>query len=234
MCNFIEDHGYETVPIMYYGKNLAPNTGEAKQRPDGSLKPQPEVFFNFRTGAVLCGVGEIGHSRVLLSPEFGPAQRLYFIVTEAELETDPIINGICDHCMECVKDCPANALQYMAEDNIDIPGITKINRSAIDILKCRLAHISGGLSPYANEKVRRYVKNIVDGTEQQTADGSPRPSIEDMEKFVTENVSYAANIQKIFGCLSALCGDGCIRSCLAHLDETGKLSKKFRNSFRRQ
>jgi len=70
ILSFIEGHGYEATPIMYYGKNLSPQ----------------EAFFNLRTGAMFCGIGEIGYSRVLLTPQFGPAQRLYFVITEAEIE----------------------------------------------------------------------------------------------------------------------------------------------------
>lgn len=233
LSSYIEDHGYEAVPIMYYAHNLAKNTGEPALRADGTPKPRPDIFFNFRTGGVLCGVGEIGHSRVLLTPQFGPAQRIYFIVTEAELEPDPIITGICDHCMECVKHCPAKALCNQCNDNIEIPGITTIRRSGIDELKCRLAHISGGLSPFAPEDVKKYVQNVVDGTEAETADGSPRPTAADIPS-ITAKVSYAATAEKKFGMPSALCGDGCVRACLAHLEKTGKLTGKFHHSFREE
>lgn len=233
LSSFIEDYGYEAVPIMYYAHNLAKNSGEAALRPDGSAKPRPDIFFNFRTGGVLCGVGEIGHSRVLLTPQFGPAQRIYFIVTEAELEPDPIITGICDHCMECVKHCPAKALCDQCNDNIDIPGITTIHRSSIDELKCRLAHISGALSPFAPEDVKQEMRNVVEGTDTETADGSPRPTAADIPGF-TARVPYAATAQNKFGMPSALCGDGCIRACLAHLEKEGKLTGKFHHPFREE
>ena len=233
LSSYIEDYGYEAIPIMYYAHNLAKNSGEPALRPDGTPKPRPDIFFNFRTGGVLCGVGEIGHSRVLLTPQFGPAQRIYFIVTEAELEADPIITGICDHCMECVKHCPAKALCEQCNDNIKIPGITTVHRSSIDELKCRLAHISGGLSPFAPEDVKQYVQNIADGTETEAADGSPRPKLSDIPS-VTAKVPYAATAQNKFGMPSALCGDGCVRACLVHLEKEGKLTGKFRHHFREE
>lgn len=231
LSSYIEDYGYEAIPIMYYAHNLAKNSGEPTLREDGTPKPRPDIFFNFRTGGVLCGVGEIGHSRVLLTPQFGPAQRIYFIVTEAELEPDPIITGICDHCMECVKHCPAKALCDRCNDNIDIPGITTIRRSSIDDIKCRLAHISGGLSPFAPEDVKQDVMNVVNGTDTECADGSPRPTAADIPSY-TARVSYAATAQNKFSMPSALCGDGCIRACLAHLEKEGKLTGKFHHPFR--
>ena len=234
LASFIEDYGYETVPIMYYAKNLGANTGESARRSDGSLKPKPEISFNFRTGGALCGLGEIGHSRMLLTPKFGPAQRIYFLVTEAKLDADPIISGLCDRCMKCVKNCPAKALQYHASDNIEILGVATINRSSLDEIKCRLAHVGGGLSPYAPENVRRYVQNIIQDTAECADDGSPRPTLEDIEKNVIDKVSYAANARKLLNSPSGLCGIGCIRACLGHLDAAGKLSLKFHRQFNNQ
>jgi len=234
LASFIEDYGYEAVPVMYYTKSLGANIGKPAVRPDGSLKPKPEINFNFRTGGVLCGVGEIGHSRMLLTPKFGPAQRIYFIITEAKLAADPIVRGICDGCMKCVKHCPANALKYEADDNIEIPNIVTIKRSSIDVIKCRLSHVAGGLSSYAPDDVAPYVKNIVNGTEYSAADGSPRPALEDIENKVQRNVPYAASALKIFNSPSALCSKGCVRACLAHLSAEGKLNLKFRHQFREQ
>ena len=210
ILSFIEDHGHQAAPIMYYSHNLSPN----------------EIFFNFRTGAVLCGVGEIGHSRVLLTPQFGPAQRLYFVLTEAELESDPIITGICDSCMNCVGACPAKALEYQAQDNIDIPGVVVIKRSRLDDVKCRIAHISGGLSSYAPDEVRQYCQDVVD-------DKIPKPTLEEIDQLVTQKVPYTVNVQKMFGSPSGLCGDGCIRACLEHLDAKGILTAKFHQPFSR-
>lgn len=220
LASFIEDHGYEAVPIMYYSHNLGRNTGVAAMHPDGTLKAFPEIFFDFRVGGVLCGMGEIGHSRLLLTPEFGPAQRIYFIVTEAELDADPILSGICDHCMECVRHCPAKALQYQADAGFEIPGVTTISRSSLDELKCRIAHVSGGTSPYAPDDVRNYVDGIINGP-----DTLPRPSLAEIKEKVSDRIAYTSAAQKMFHSPAALCGDGCIRACLQHLDTTGKLNR---------
>jgi len=233
MTSFIEEYGYETCPVMYYSHNLGRNTGHPARRPDGSLKPGPEVFFNFRIGGVLCGLGEIGYSRMLLTPKFGPAQRVYFLLTEAALEPDPLIGGLCDYCLDCVKHCPAKALQNKQNDNLTVPGLITVKRSALDDLKCRLAHMCGGLSPYVPEEIKPYVDNIIAGTETHLADGSPRPNLDEVMEKVTPQVSYASNAQKIFGSPSALCADGCLRACLAHLDAAGKLGLKFQHPFRK-
>ncbi len=46
-----------------------------------------------RNPAVACGLGEIGWSKMLLTPEFGPLQRVAFIFTDAELEYDEMYSG---------------------------------------------------------------------------------------------------------------------------------------------
>lgn len=231
LCSLIEDHGYEAAPIMYYSHNLANGTGRPARRPDGSLKPRPDIFFNFRVSAFLCGVGEVGYSRLLLSPRFGPLLRVYFIVTECELESDPLITGLCDGCGECVRSCPANALLEDRGDDIDIPDIGRIRRCGLDDARCRLAHISGAFSPFASEEALAYARNITEGTETLTADGGPRPPVSEFNANVTSKVSYAANARDQFRSPSGLCG-ACARSCLAHLERAGRLELKFHHPFR--
>ena len=63
--------------------------------------------------AWLAGLGEIGWSGLLLSPEFGPRQRLCCLVTDAPLEPSPMYAGepLCDRCNLCVKHCPTQAFE---------------------------------------------------------------------------------------------------------------------------
>jgi epoxyqueuosine reductase QueG len=69
-------------------------------------------FLSLKHAAVSCGMGEIGGSNLLLTPEFGPHQRLCAIVTEAPLEADPKRElALCNHCGRCTKACPVGALK---------------------------------------------------------------------------------------------------------------------------
>jgi len=63
--------------------------------------------------AAAAGLGEIGWSGLLLTPEFGPRVRFVSIVTDADLTPTPMYDGpkLCDLCMECVKHCPTAALR---------------------------------------------------------------------------------------------------------------------------
>ncbi len=62
--------------------------------------------------AVAAGLGQLGKSGALLTPEFGPHQRLIAIITDAELPADSVYSGptICRDCNTCVSKCSMNAI----------------------------------------------------------------------------------------------------------------------------
>lgn len=68
--------------------------------------------LSLKHAAVSAGIGEIGRSNLLLTPEFGPHQRLGAIVTSAVLEPDPAVaRELCGNCSRCEKACPVGALE---------------------------------------------------------------------------------------------------------------------------
>jgi epoxyqueuosine reductase len=68
--------------------------------------------LSLKHAAVSCGLGQIGRNNLLLTPEFGPHQRLCGIITEAPLEPDPRRElDLCDDCGKCEQACPSGALQ---------------------------------------------------------------------------------------------------------------------------
>ena len=81
-------------------------------REAGEGKVPPDIQFQFRLAAVACGLGEIGWSKMLLTPEFGPLQRVAFIFTDAELEYDEMYSGepLCRRCGACVRECPGSCI----------------------------------------------------------------------------------------------------------------------------
>jgi epoxyqueuosine reductase len=65
-----------------------------------------------KTVATRAGIGWIGKSSVLVTPEYGGAVRISSILTDAPLDTDePYKEGKCGSCSRCAESCPAKALK---------------------------------------------------------------------------------------------------------------------------
>jgi epoxyqueuosine reductase QueG len=64
-----------------------------------------------KTVATLAGLGWIGHSAVLVTPDFGKAVRLASVLTDAPLTcAKPVQASRCGRCRACVDACPAGAI----------------------------------------------------------------------------------------------------------------------------
>jgi epoxyqueuosine reductase QueG len=68
--------------------------------------------------AKYAGLGTIGASHCLLTPEFGPRVRLVSVFTSAEIEPDPAIGEeLCIRCEACARCCPKKAIR-MRKDRV--------------------------------------------------------------------------------------------------------------------
>jgi len=116
--------------------------------------PLPSGFQDFRYSyaevshkhmAAAAGLGVLGKHSMLVTPEFGGAQRLCSILVSAELEPDPLMEG--DPCAECpapcIETCPIGAIEADCEVSCTIAG-RKVTHCRINKLKCLWAY--GGLS----------------------------------------------------------------------------------------
>jgi hypothetical protein len=105
VTEFLEDQGWEAVPLP----NLPPQTPPmgVSVRPGA---PPPNVMLDFDDAAVRAGVGEIGFCNVLLTPQFGPRQRIQLILTDAEFDPSPLLDEpICPRTDQCKGFCPLSA-----------------------------------------------------------------------------------------------------------------------------
>ena len=103
---FIENEGSEAVPLFGYTEDGMP-TGA----PVAPGKPAPNVIVDTDFAAHAAGLGELGLGGFFITPEFGTRQRFAFILTDAELEYDSVIEKkICVDCDACVKICPFGAI----------------------------------------------------------------------------------------------------------------------------
>ena len=164
LTHFLEDEGYETIPLLNAngGEAINPVTGNFRAGwsvPVDRDKPYPDVLVHFRIAAYLAGLGEIGYSKLFLTPRFGPRQRFALCMTEAELEPDPIFEGqICDRCMLCAKHCPAQAISTTETVKVTLAG-HEVEWAKINPLACEKG-IQGGveneLNPFLKDYPRRY------------------------------------------------------------------------------
>lgn len=70
-----------------------------------------QALFSHRAAAIRAGIGWIGKSNALVTPEFGPRVRLGTLLFEGDVETDQaMFDSKCGSCNACVKICPAYAL----------------------------------------------------------------------------------------------------------------------------
>lgn len=129
ISEFLEDNGWEAVPLSNLPPEIPPMG--VKVRKD---TPPPNVFLDFDAAAVRAGIGEIGYCGVLLTPEFGPRQRIQMILTDAEIEPTPLVSQkICLYGEGCSGFCPLGAIK--GEKELVIAG-KKMTVAGIDYKIC--------------------------------------------------------------------------------------------------
>jgi epoxyqueuosine reductase len=190
---FLEDQGYTSVPVH----NPFSSHQGRPVRPGGT---RPDGLLSLRVVGCAAGLGELGLSKLLLTPQFGPRQRIFCILTDAELEPDPLLkDAVCDECGECVRACPSGAIPaerdvtFRIEDRV-------FGHGSLDCEKCHVPHI--GWDP-------RYSPFLC-------KDSSPEnpPAY---YKFLDHRFRH-----------HTICGGrGCIRKCMDHLEKTGRIQKQY-------
>ena len=101
--------------------------------------------------AIDAGLGEWGRHGLLLTPEFGPRQRLCKVYTDLPLATDsPIEFGMvdfCDKCRMCASACPARAIPSGDRDTqpTSISNRPGFLRWYVDVARCYLFWRANGI-----------------------------------------------------------------------------------------
>lgn len=219
MCRVIEDEGYEAIPIGHQSDWRAINNDGTIatniSRPVEEGKPRPDIMLHLRICAYLAGLGEIGYSKMLITPEFGPRLRIGVILTELELEPDPIYDGpkLCNKCMACVRECPGNAISATKTVKVTLAG-HQVEWGEIDVKACNDAFRGAA---YCEEgETGDYIQGRTD-----LKPGSHSP--------------FYHKPKNLYNSGQAICGaKGCTRACMISLEKRGVLKNKFHTPFRRK
>jgi ferredoxin len=152
---------------------------------------------------------------MFLSPRFGPATRVFQILTNAELRPDPMLRTrICDGCKRCVKECPPGAISPTETESVTVAGRT-YEVGKIDSVKCQWC-LHGGMravSPFISRDVHVKGRSVLYN-----------------EKLLAVPYYGSQNKQMKHWCI---CGAaGCVRACMIHLEEKGRISQSFKTPFR--
>lgn len=218
LCCYIEDYGYEAVPIPNISfRNNAPAFSDLRKEnpplvslPVAEGKPAPDILIDMRAAAYAAGLGEFGWSKCFLTPEFGPMQRFVALLTDFEVEPDPIFEGkICDRCMGCARMCSGGAISKTESDHMCIAG-HDIEFTKLDVRACFNAY-RGGVAEYNPFDVSG------EGLNKDWRNGQQGFGLE----------FYMRHNHALEG------ARGCMRECYIHLEKKGVLTHKFKNEFRK-
>ncbi len=102
---------------------------------NNTYRPEPGVHdvtervtmhpdFAHRYGAVAAGLGRLGWSGNVMTPQYGSALLLGSVLTSASLKADPLLEEHpCDRCKMCVVSCPVGMMSPTESVPIQIAGL---------------------------------------------------------------------------------------------------------------
>jgi hypothetical protein len=228
LSRYIEDHGYEAIPYGHQSDWRAiTNMGYLKRehsRPVAPGRAAPDVMVHLRIAAFLCGCGEIGMSKMFLSPQFGPRNRVGIVLTEAELAPDPIYDGpkLCNACGACTRECPGQCFDKEKLVRVKLAG-RDVEWWDIDCPRCDV-HFRGG--EYAEDEL----PDEEAYTEPMYKDGEGPKKVRR-----GSHTPFYRKPRNLYNTGQAVCGArGCTRACMMSLESRGVLENKFKTEFRRR
>ena len=124
VSEFLKGKGYDAVGIeansVYRPED---GTTEAKMVSGLGLRVDLVPDFSHRFGAVAAGLGRLGWSGNLMTPQFGSAVFLATVLTSAAMESDPLTEeDPCDKCKLCTTVCPVEMVSNKQTMSVTIAG----------------------------------------------------------------------------------------------------------------
>jgi ferredoxin len=121
LVDYLQNKGFDSLTV---DTNLI-------YRPEPGIKGITEMSamipdFSHRYGALAAGLGRLGWSGNLMTPQFGSAVLLGTVLTSAELEPDPLLeDNPCDRCKLCTSVCPVEMMSVKESIKVTVAGITE-------------------------------------------------------------------------------------------------------------
>jgi epoxyqueuosine reductase len=100
-------------------------------------------LISMKHAAVLAGLGTLGKNTLLLNEKYGNLLTLGVVLTELDLESDPLAENICTEvCNICITNCPSQALDgqhaNQAKCRLNTYGTNARGFDTVNCNKCRV------------------------------------------------------------------------------------------------
>ncbi len=231
LSHFIENYGYEAS--LYREASILRGKDDPGTNPEADKvtrlrhakavaegKAVPEIMLDIKQIAAICGMGEIGLSGQLLTPEFGPFQRVVLIITDAKLQEDADYTGaLCDQCGNCQEACPGHAIT--GERVVDKINGKVFSKNKLDEWQCAVYYRGAGArnNPFMNETVLHGhpEREVILQGEKRFDRKEAEEVLSSLKLLPSTTYDYAA----------CICGRACDIACYKHLEEKKLLTKKF-------
>jgi len=147
LVDFLKEKGFEAIrPDM---NNVYRPEAGSRGTTDRINMVEMVPDFSHRYGAVAAGLGRLGWSGNLMTPQFGSAVFLGSVLTSAVLEPDPLLEeDPCDKCKLCTTVCPVEMMDKKKIVSVNIAGREYSYGKKESNARCKIAcgH-NHGLSP---------------------------------------------------------------------------------------
>jgi len=118
IADYLTSIGHDAVNVSI--------NGVFRPEPGKDLLTNIDQFpdFSHRYAAVAAGLGRIGWSGNVLTPQYGAAVELGSVITSAILDEDPLLEeNPCDGCKSCVATCPTSMIKHREGKKIRMFGL---------------------------------------------------------------------------------------------------------------
>lgn len=114
---FLEDEGFRT--LIVHPRDHLDHVGEMG-------------LISNKAVAKAAGIGWLGKSLLLVTPQYGSRVRLVSVFTDMPLVTDAPLQSRCGACQICITACPEKALK-----NVEFVDHPKSREEVLDVEKCK-------------------------------------------------------------------------------------------------